>query len=57
MQGNNSPVNKRTVRPRCKIGPAAWQAAADASTPTRIAVFPPWFSGLPGGLHPAVLGS
>jgi hypothetical protein len=28
MQGNNSPVNKRTVRPRCKIGTAAWQAAA-----------------------------
>jgi hypothetical protein len=57
MQGNNSPVNKRTVRPRCKIGTAAWQAAAEASTPTWIAVFPPWFSGLRGGPHPPVPGS
>jgi hypothetical protein len=57
MQGNNSPVNKRTVRPRRKIGTAAWQAAAEASTPTRLAVFPPWFSGLRGGPHPAVLRS
>jgi hypothetical protein len=57
MQGNNSPVNKRTVRPRCKIGTAARQAAAEASTPTRIAVFPPWFFGLRGGPHPAVPGS
>lgn len=29
-QGNNSPVNKRTVRPRRKIGAAAWHAAAEA---------------------------
>jgi hypothetical protein len=50
-------VNKRTVRPRCKIDTAALQAAADASTPTRIAVFPPWFSGLRAGPHPAVPGS
>src|SRR5262249_48599159 len=55
--GNNSPANKHTVRPRCKIGRAARQAAAEASTPTRIAVFPPWFSGLRGGPHPAVPGS
>jgi hypothetical protein len=26
-------------------------------TPTRIAVFPPWFSGLRGGQHPAVPGN
>jgi len=30
MQGNNSAVNKRTVRPRRKIGAAAWHAAAEA---------------------------
>lgn len=32
-QGNNSPVNKRTVRPRRKIG--AWRAAAAARRSTR----------------------
>jgi len=57
MRENNSAKNKRTVRPRCKIGTAAWQAAAEASTSTPIAVFPPWFSGLRGGPHPAVPGS
>ena len=30
MQGNNSAVNKRTVRHRRKIGAAAWHAAAAA---------------------------
>jgi hypothetical protein len=39
MQGNNSPVNKRTVRPRCKIGTAALQATAEASAPTRTPFF------------------
>jgi hypothetical protein len=33
MQGNNSPVNKRTVRPRRKIG--AWHAVAAARRSTR----------------------
>jgi len=36
---NNSAKNKRTVRPRCKIGTAAWQAAAEASTSTRSPFF------------------
>lgn len=49
MQGNNSAVNKRTVRHRRKIGAAAWHAAAAARRSTRFAVFPPWFSGLRGG--------
>jgi hypothetical protein len=39
MQGNNSPVNKRTVRHRRKIGAAAWHAAAAARRSTRFAVF------------------
>jgi hypothetical protein len=52
MQGNNNRVNKRTVRHRCKIGTAAWQAAAKAASSTRFAVFPPWFSGVRGGERP-----
>jgi len=47
MQGNNSPVNKRTVRPQRKIG--AWHAATAARRSTRLAVFPPWLSGLRAG--------
>jgi len=47
MQGNNSPVNKRTVRPQRKIG--AWHAAAAARRSSPFAVFPPWLSGLRGG--------
>jgi len=54
MQGNNSPVNKRTVRHRRKIGAAAWHAAAQARRSTRFAVFPPRFSGLRGGERQAV---
>src|SRR6266481_35147 len=48
-QGNNSPVNKRTVRHQRKIGAAAWHAAAAARRSTRFAVFPPWLSGLRAG--------
>jgi hypothetical protein len=51
-KGNNSRVNKRTVRHRCKIATAAWQAAAKAASSTRFAVFPPWFSGVRGGERP-----
>jgi hypothetical protein len=53
-QGNNSPVDKRTVRHRRKIGAAAWHAAAQARRSTWFAVFPPWFSGLRGGERRAV---
>jgi hypothetical protein len=51
-QGNNSPVNKRTVRPRRKIG--AWHAAAAARRSTPFAVFPPWLSGLRAGERQAL---
>jgi hypothetical protein len=53
-QGNNSPVNKRTVRHRRKIGAVAWHAAAAARRSTPFAVFPPWLSGLRGGKRRAL---
>ena len=56
-QGNNSPVNKRTVRHQRKIGAAAWHAAAAARRSTRFAVFPPWLSGLRGGERRALVAN
>jgi len=32
MQGNNRPVNKRTVRHRRKVGTTPWHAAAEAGS-------------------------
>ena len=58
-QGNNSPVNKRTVRYRCKIGTSGMAGRRDGliGPATWFAVFPPWFSGLRGGERRAVAAS
>ena len=50
-QGNNSPVSKRTVRQRRKIGTSGMAGRRDGpiDSATRFAVFPPWFSGSRGG--------
>jgi len=51
MQGNNSPVSKRTVRHRRKIDTSGMAGRRDGpiDPATSFAVFPPWFSGSRGG--------
>jgi hypothetical protein len=44
MQGNNSPVNKRTVRPRRKIGTWHAVAAVRRSTQRRVSAVVVWIA-------------